>query len=366
MTSAHKLIYSQKTIKKFMNERELEPNSTLYIMKPIASSRGRGIKVYSNQMHIPKKSSHLVSKYIANPHIFNEYKYDLRIYVLITSFDPLKVYMHKYGIVRFATIKYATDPHYCSKRYMHLTNFALNKKNSKFVYNEEADDDGVGNKWSMSAYKKKLKELGIDTKALFAKVKDVIIKAIIAIEPQSYTSLKRGRNNCFELYGFDILIDKDLKPWLMEVNVSPSLNSSAPLDKKLKTTVISDTLHLIGVVPYDRKKYEKQMESEKLARFTGLSVNGQTISKAIARNKNTRDIVELQNALELSEVDVSTLIECDEEFNRKGLYKRIFPRKENIDSYMKYFEALRYNNLLLWKWLKSGYNFLSDVVGKQK
>ena len=57
----------------------------------------------------------------------------------------------------------------------------------------------------------------------------------------------------------------------MEVNVCPSLNSSSPLDKKLKSTLLSDTINIIGVVPYDKKKYSKLQEMEKLAKLTGLT-----------------------------------------------------------------------------------------------
>ena len=80
-----------------------------------------------------------MSRYIANPHIFNGYKYDLRIYVLVTSYDPLRIYIHKYGLVRFATQKYTNQSKLVKKRFIHLTNFAVNKKNAEFQYNEEAD-----------------------------------------------------------------------------------------------------------------------------------------------------------------------------------------------------------------------------------
>ena len=63
------------------------------------------------------------------------------------------------------------------------------------------------------------------------------------------------RTNCFEILGFDVLIDSDLKPWLLEVNISPSLSSSSPLDKKIKTMLICDSLNLVGVSPYDRIEY---------------------------------------------------------------------------------------------------------------
>lgn len=67
----------------------------------------------------------------------------------------------------------------------------------------------------------------------------------------------RSKHVCFELYGFDVILDKNLKPWVLEVNVSPSLSSSSPFDKKIKTMLICDTLTLVGVKPYDKRKVEK-------------------------------------------------------------------------------------------------------------
>lgn len=83
-----------------------------------------------------------------------------------------------------------------------------------------------------------------------------MVKTLISVEPLIFNTTSRStkhRNVCFELFGFDILLDKNLKPWLLEVNISPSLSSSSPLDKKIKTVLICDTLNLVGISPYDRK-----------------------------------------------------------------------------------------------------------------
>lgn len=105
------------------------------------------------------------------------------------------------------------------------------------------------------------------------KIKDVIIKSLISAEPHIVNSTNRAskyKNNFFELYGFDILLDSTLKPWLLEINISPSLNSSSPLDKKIKTMLLSDIFNTIGIVPYDKKIYEKEQEDMKLQKFLGL------------------------------------------------------------------------------------------------
>jgi len=56
-------------------------------------------------------------------------------------------------------------------------------------------------------------------------------------------------NGCFEVLGFDILIDSNLKPWLVEVNLSPSMNTDSPLDLKIKGNMISELLTMSGVAP---------------------------------------------------------------------------------------------------------------------
>jgi len=75
----------------------------------------------------------VISQYISNPHLINGFKYDLRIYVLVTCFDPLKIYLFKEGLVRFATQKYSTSAQNLDKSFVHLTNYSVNKKAKEYV-----------------------------------------------------------------------------------------------------------------------------------------------------------------------------------------------------------------------------------------
>ena len=85
---------------------------------------------------------------------------------------------------------------------------------------------------------------------MWAKIYDIIIKSIISIDEQSKAEMKKSninRNNCFELLGYDILLDENLCPWLLEVNLSPSLAFDSPLDLKIKANLLKDTFNLTGI-----------------------------------------------------------------------------------------------------------------------
>jgi len=62
---------------------------------------------------------------------------------------------------------------------------------------------------------------------------------------------------CFEILGFDILIDQNLKPWLIEINYTPSFWTDSPLDENIKSDLIKDTLKLLNVRPEARIEYWK-------------------------------------------------------------------------------------------------------------
>jgi tubulin polyglutamylase TTLL4 len=108
-------------------------------MKPAASSCGRGIRVISKHQHLKKRSGYVLCKYVSKPHLLNGYKYDLRLYVLVTSVEPLKIYLFREGLVRCATTPYSTSKSSLKQRFVHLTNYSVNKKADAYVKNVNAN-----------------------------------------------------------------------------------------------------------------------------------------------------------------------------------------------------------------------------------
>ena len=126
----------------------------------------------------------MMSHYVNDPYLINGYKFDLWIYVGITSINPLWVYVYEEGLVRFATAKYVPIQDGLDEfsRYTHLTNYAVNKKNANLIENTDADEDDVGSKWSLTALWKYYWSIGVDSKKIWDDIDDVITKTIISGE----------------------------------------------------------------------------------------------------------------------------------------------------------------------------------------
>ena len=99
----------------------------LWIVKPPNANSGHGIQVVDDVSQLALKEEAIVQKYVSNPYLIKGHKFDLRLYVLITSLDPLVVYLYGDGLVRFATEPYTTSQDQLGNNFIHLTNFAINK-----------------------------------------------------------------------------------------------------------------------------------------------------------------------------------------------------------------------------------------------
>ena len=82
--------------------------------------------------------SGVISRYIGNPLLINGHKFDLRLYVVVTSYEPLRVYIFKEGLVRFASVEYNTRADN-QNLFVHLTNYSINRKHKNFISNSDAE-----------------------------------------------------------------------------------------------------------------------------------------------------------------------------------------------------------------------------------
>ncbi|XP_026879532.2 tubulin polyglutamylase TTLL5 isoform X3 [Electrophorus electricus] len=333
-----------------------------WIIKPVASSRGRGIYLVSSPSQIPLDENILVSRYISNPLVIDEFKFDVRLYVLVTSYDPIIIYIYEEGLARFATVKYDHAVKNIKNQFMHLTNYSVNKKSRDYVSCNDPEVEDYGNKWSMSAMLRYLKQEGKDTTLLMGQIEDLIIKAVLSAEMQIATACKMfvpHRNNCFELYGFDVLIDSNLKPWLLEVNLSPSLACDAPLDLKIKASMISDMFSLVGFVCQD--PLLKQMRSDRAGLQPSVKSLGQKTQSAPAISRVSQRPLSATNTeveekeklgdkaetLGLTTEEMKVLRRTQEEHERRGGFIRIFPTPQTWALYSGYLEYKTSMNSML-------------------
>uniref|UniRef100_A0A8C5B289 Tubulin--tyrosine ligase-like protein 5 n=1 Tax=Gadus morhua TaxID=8049 RepID=A0A8C5B289_GADMO len=300
-----------------------------WIIKPVASSRGRGIYLVSNPSQISMDKNILVSRYVNNPLLIHDFKFDVRLYVLVTSYDPLLIYLYEEGLARFATVKYDRASKNIKNQFMHLTNSSVNKKSSDYVSCDDPELEDYGNKWSMSAMLRYLKHEGKDTTLLMKQVEDLIVKAVLSAELQIASACKMFcpyRTNCFELYGFDVLIDTDLKPWLLEVNLSPSLACDAPLDLKIKASMIADMFSIVGeCCPAQFPMSSAGQQRPMSACDAGTQSSEDMLEGTLGRGGSS--------TLGLTAEEIKVLRRTTEEYERRGGFIRIFPTRDTWELY---------------------------------
>ncbi|KAM9555701.1 tubulin polyglutamylase TTLL5 isoform 2-T2 [Guaruba guarouba] len=329
-----------------------------WIVKPVASSRGRGVYLINNPSQIVLEDNILVSRYISNPLLIDDFKFDVRLYVLVTSYDPLVIYLYEEGLARFATVRYDQASKNIRNQFMHLTNYSVNKKSGDYVSCDDPEVEDYGSKWSMSAMLRYLKQEGKDTAALMASVEDLIIKTVISAELAIATACKHfvsHRDTCFELYGFDVLIDDTLKPWLLEVNLSPSLACDAPLDLKIKASMLSDMFTLVGFVCQDpsQRSSRDNFSSEsvrrnlyqKLQRTRPLSASDAEVKNPMPSGREKVTGRQGTSMLGLSMEEIKVLCRVREENERRGGFIRIFPTPLTwglYGSFLKYKTSMNY------------------------
>lgn len=272
------------------------------IVKPEASCQGRGIFLTKRLEDISPIERYVVQQYISKPLLLDDYKFDLRIYVLVTGCAPLRIFVHEEGLARLATEKYVT-PSFTNLKdtCMHLTNYAINKSNPNFLFNTNADLGNIGHKRSLISTLEYFSQQGFDVPGLWRKIYDMVIKTIISVQPALAHTYKSCQPEdyqnamCFELLGLDVILDSKFRPYLLEVNHSPSFTADTPLDRRVKRKVVGDALTLVNIDASYKPKYLAQQKSDALER----TLKGRSVKQTKqAREQLAYQAAEQRNAWE--------------------------------------------------------------------
>jgi len=237
-----------KLVQAFRKRGE-EVKRNLWILKPASSSRGRGISVIDCLEDITYDSLVVAQAYVPKPMCLGGHKFDLRLYVVATSFNPLEVWLYEDGFARVATRPFSSDD--VSDKFVHLTNASIQRHGTQGeLYGpliNASPDEAAGTKCTLRYLWRMLEKDGRDVTKMQDDIKLLILKSLVSAED-------RIPHQCcaFELFGYDVLLDEDGRPWLLEVNASPSMARETPLDKRVKESLIKDIVRLVDPVPYDR------------------------------------------------------------------------------------------------------------------
>eukprot|EP00128_Syssomonas_multiformis_P000648 Colp12_sorted_trinity150504_noHs@22325 len=233
------------------------PNDTLWIQKPLDQGCGRGVSVIKYGQ-VDETTQCVVSRYIANCALVNNYKFDLRVYVLVfaTKSGGHEVFVYREGLVRFAAIPYdlsITDLTQTEARLMHVTN------NSKTGLH--------GKNWCFAQLRAYLTHNGYSWEDAWSGIKQLITTSLQSVSSKLFCSKSQERVNCFQLLGYDVLLDDKIQPWLLEVNSLPDLGANSKknstprvVDYVIKSHLVADVLTMLRLprehsdTPYEPRR----------------------------------------------------------------------------------------------------------------
>ena len=261
-------------------------------MKPAGKAQGKGIFLVTslNQLYKWKNSlkggeenaideTYVCQRYIYNPLLLGGKKFDMRVYALVTCYNPLTAYLYRTGFCRFTSFKYSLNPEDLNNNQIHLTNVAVQKQSATY-------DKQIGGKWYFRELKTYLmgRYNEEQVNSMFDGIQNIIIKCFYAVQ-----SVIAKDRHCFELYGYDILIDENLKPWLIEINSNASLTASTERDAQTKIKMLDDLLTIVDLEKIMTGNEDQVGGWDIICRGTPIKMNNNCMYKTRLGSFNNRE-----------------------------------------------------------------------------
>ncbi|XP_034978532.1 tubulin polyglutamylase TTLL7 isoform X1 [Zootoca vivipara] len=320
----------------YVKELKRKRRQKTFIVKPANGAMGHGISLTRNGEKLHSQEHLIVQEYLDKPFLIEGYKFDLRVYILVTSCDPLKIFLYHDGLVRMGTELYhPPNDSNLGQLFMHLTNYSVNKHNERFERDETEDK---GSKRSIKWFTEFLQTNHLDVSKFWNDISELVVKTLIVAEPHvlhAYRMCRPGQppgsdSVCFEVLGFDILLDRKLKPWLLEINRAPSFGTDQKIDHDVKKGVLLNALKLLNIRTSDKRKNLAKQKAEAQKRLYGQG-SMKRLSPVSDWEKQRRSLERRREELKERLVQVRKQISKEEHENRHmGNYRRIYPPDDKL------------------------------------
>ncbi|KAL3310185.1 Tubulin polyglutamylase ttll4 [Cichlidogyrus casuarinus] len=328
------------TWRKFL-KRGSDVSKVLWIMKPAKGSGGEGISVFNRWKQPPNGTTVVVQRYIERPFLINQKKFDMRVYVFVASYYPLRVYVHEKLLVRFATEKYSVSNNSLEKKFVHLTSPYINEKNKKYRTKGRTESRSIPDysvhKWPAKALWSVLlaKELNVDE--IWKSICAVCVKTIasVALRGAELVDKYCASPECVnQLLGFDLILDANAKVWLLEVNTFPDMSGSNSYDYKLRSTIATDYFNISGIrVPVVSKAKGKWWGPKTFQKLTPDERKKQKLFTDPKLRILDNFSFAKSTLVNLTQDDITMLCYCVDEWRRAsfGGFKRVYPLSRQDD-----------------------------------